>query len=166
MKIEIGCGGGKAYEFNPKICPECNIMSDIKIPDFWDDPVLRLPYFIRLDAQHLPFRNEVFDEVYMSHIAEHLSNPMKSLKDVHRILKKGGTVHIWVPNFMDKNSRDPTHIHIFNILSLRRLLKKCGFKFYFKGALIGSYIPKLFRKLTALFFLSICYELYVVGEKV
>ncbi len=49
----------------------------------------------------LPFRDGEFDLVYSSHCLEHIPWHMTlfALKDVYRILKKCGTIEIWVPDF-------------------------------------------------------------------
>lgn len=45
----------------------------------------------------LPFKNGQFDKATMSEVAEHLPNDIKGLKEVHRILKKGGVLVLTVP---------------------------------------------------------------------
>ncbi len=45
----------------------------------------------------LPFKNGQFDKATMSEVAEHLPDDVKGLKEVHRILKKGGTLVLTVP---------------------------------------------------------------------
>lgn len=43
----------------------------------------------------------VYDEVYASHVLEHImwNKTVKALRDVHPVLKPGGLLEIWVPNF-------------------------------------------------------------------
>jgi len=52
-----------------------------------------------------PFADNSFEFVEMSHVLEHLDRPFLVMKEVHRILKNGGVVHISVPHF----SRGFTH---------------------------------------------------------
>lgn len=42
------------------------------------------------DKDKIPFPNEYFDEVYCRNLFEHLKNPFLFLKEVYRVLKKGG----------------------------------------------------------------------------
>jgi len=60
------------------------------------------------DARLLPFRDEVFDVVYSSHVIEHFSH--REVKDVVRewvrVLKRGGTIEIRCPWL----SRESSHI--------------------------------------------------------
>lgn len=50
------------------------------------------------NAEKLPFKNESFDTVTMLEVIEHLKNPERALKEIHRVLKKGGQVIISTPN--------------------------------------------------------------------
>lgn len=49
----------------------------------------------------LPLKSKRYDLVYMSHILEHIPwfDTAAFLKEIHRILKPGGEVEIWVPDF-------------------------------------------------------------------
>lgn len=63
----------------------------------------------------LPFKNEEFGEILCQDILEHIEY-IPVLKDIHRILKKGGRLTIRVPHFTSKNNFiDPTHKKLFSI---------------------------------------------------
>lgn len=49
----------------------------------------------------LPFPDNTFDEVYASHVLEHIpwTRTVNALKEAHRVLKPGGLLEIWVPDF-------------------------------------------------------------------
>ncbi|MFH1327481.1 MAG: class I SAM-dependent methyltransferase [Candidatus Bathyarchaeota archaeon] len=53
-------------------------------------------------ALHLPFRKGTFDHVYLSHVIEHLHYKMavKLIEEVNYVLKVGGKIEIWAPNFL------------------------------------------------------------------
>lgn len=63
------------------------------------------------DVQHdlntfpYPFEENTFDRVEAFHVIEHLDRPFDIMKEIHRILKPGGTLHMKVPHF----SRGFTH---------------------------------------------------------
>lgn len=51
------------------------------------------------DLMHkLPFKNDSFDKVVMSEVAEHLPNDVKGLKEINRVMVKGGIICLTVPN--------------------------------------------------------------------
>jgi SAM-dependent methyltransferase len=60
---------------------------------------------VRIDVQHdlnafpYPFDDSSFDHVFASHILEHLDRPFLVMKELHRILKPGGTLTVKVPHF-------------------------------------------------------------------
>lgn len=50
--------------------------------------------FIRMNAQELIFRDELFDFVYCINAFEHIDDPLLALLEVHRVLKTGGYAYI------------------------------------------------------------------------
>ncbi len=87
-----------------------------------------------------------FDTVIMSHVFEHLPDPVVSLEQVKKILKPDGVLYIGVPNIMNMKNRPEVFFHIahaFNYSphSLKLMLQKAGFgviKFNFSAGLPGS----------------------------
>ncbi len=51
-------------------------------------------------AEELPFRDESFDIVTALDVVEHLDDDIAGLREMHRVLKKGGRSLIFVPAFM------------------------------------------------------------------
>ena len=51
-------------------------------------------------AEELPFENESFDLVTALDVIEHLDDDILGLKEIHRVLRKGGRALIFVPAFM------------------------------------------------------------------
>jgi len=52
-----------------------------------------------------PFENSRFDEIIAFHVLEHLNDPFTVMKELYRIIKPEGILHIKVPHF----SRGFTH---------------------------------------------------------
>ena len=75
----------------------------------------------------LPFKDGQFDHVACLDVLEHLDYP-PVLKEIHRILKPGGTVRIYVPHFTSSNGYvDPTHRGIgFSVKTFRFFAKGTG----------------------------------------
>jgi len=89
-----------------------------------------------LETQQYPSNH--FDAITMSHIIEHVNDPLLILKECHRILKDEGRLVIVTPNseswghklFKDAwlNLDPPRHMHIFTTLLLCKLVERAGFK--------------------------------------
>ena len=71
------------------------------------DPLVKPDILVDLNnlKSYKVFKSDEYDEIFMSHILEHLSNPFSIMKELHRILKPGGILKIKVPHF----SRGFTH---------------------------------------------------------
>jgi SAM-dependent methyltransferase len=50
------------------------------------------------DFSHIPFDDEEFDIVYLMQVFEHLRDPHSFVKELARILKRGGMLYLAVPN--------------------------------------------------------------------
>jgi SAM-dependent methyltransferase len=78
-----------------------------------------------------------FDFVTLSHVLEHLSQPRQTLAKIHRWLRPGGRLRIWVPNIESLESRVfgrlwfgldvPRHLVHYSPSTVRRLLETSGF---------------------------------------
>lgn len=71
----------------------------------------------------LPFKDDEFDFILCQDILEHVDY-IPILRDLHRILKKGGAIEIRVPHFTSRfNFVDPTHRHAFSVETFQFFLK-------------------------------------------
>jgi SAM-dependent methyltransferase len=61
-----------------------------------------------------PFATSSIDEVRAFHIVEHLDRPFEVMREVHRILKPGGVLHMKVPHF-SRAFTHAEHAHGFDI---------------------------------------------------
>lgn len=65
--------------------------------------------------KRLPFKDNEFDEIFCSHILEHVDDLVKVMKELHRITKNKGKVIIRGPHFSSGVSYwDPTHKRTFS----------------------------------------------------
>ena len=79
-----------------------------------------------------------FDVVLFSHSLEHIYNPVETLREVHRILKPGGLLLIYVPNAGSFESHVfgkwwvqwdvPRHLFHFTKETITKLLVETGFR--------------------------------------
>ena len=88
-KLNLGCG-----EFRKKGYINLDINKNVK-PEVVHD-LTKFPY---------PFKNDYFDLVEADHVLEHTEDPFKVMKELHRIMKRNGTLIVRVPHF----SRGFTH---------------------------------------------------------
>lgn len=61
-----------------------------------------------------PFAESSIDEIHAFHILEHLDRPFDVMRELHRILKPGGLLHVKVPHF-SRGFTHPEHSHGFDI---------------------------------------------------
>lgn len=79
-----------------------------------------------------------FDVVTMWHVIEHFHDPLKVLKDIHRVLKPGGLLMMEVPNYRCPLAsvfkehwvplEIPRHLYHFTPATLRAMVGKAGFR--------------------------------------
>ncbi|MCS6862601.1 MAG: methyltransferase domain-containing protein [Abditibacteriales bacterium] len=50
-------------------------------------------------GEALPFADETFDVVFSSNVLEHVRSPATVLSETRRVLKRGGLMHVVVPNY-------------------------------------------------------------------
>lgn len=58
-----------------------------------------------LSNQDLPFQSESFDLVTCTEVVEHLEHYRSTLREIHRVLKPGGTAVFSTPNILNLKSR-------------------------------------------------------------
>ncbi|MEM3010845.1 MAG: class I SAM-dependent methyltransferase [Candidatus Bathyarchaeia archaeon] len=64
------------------------------------------------DARMLPFKDNCFDKIFLSHIIEHIEDLVSFMKEIWRVSKSLATVSIWTPHFTAYRSyADVTHKH-------------------------------------------------------
>ena len=97
-KLNLGCG-----QFPKKGYVNLDIYPDAKADIFHD--LNQFPY---------PFEDNSFSLIEADHVLEHLDDPIKIMKEMHRILKPGGEIIIKVPHFT-RGFTNPGHKIGFDI---------------------------------------------------
>jgi SAM-dependent methyltransferase len=97
--LEAGCGVGAQTIILAKNSPGARFTSiDISIDSLEKTRKLlqkcRMPNVeCRMgDIYDLPFHDNTFDHVFVCFVLEHLKEPIKALKNLKKVLKKGGTI--------------------------------------------------------------------------
>lgn len=82
--------------------------------------------------------DEAFDAVTLSHVIEHVHDPVALLSECRRVLKPGGSVVIVTPNIRSlghqkfgsswRGLEPPRHLHIFSLGTLRVCCERAGLR--------------------------------------
>jgi SAM-dependent methyltransferase len=66
----------------------------------------------------LPFADGSFNELLLSHVLEHISDPLALMQELHRIARDGATLIVRVPyGSSDDAWEDPTHVRPYFLSS-------------------------------------------------
>jgi len=111
------------YKFNPQI----PVIYEAVFLDLGRPREVGPWSWVVADSQYMPFREEAFDLIIASHVLEHLEEPSLFTRGCYASLKGAGLLRVKVPNFLSPNVLlDPSHRQVFNVLSLRRLIRRAG----------------------------------------
>jgi hypothetical protein len=151
FKLDVGCG---AY-------PSGDVNCDLFIKDIGHrtgkTEILgatlqpkKINNFLICDVQHLPFREDVFNEVYSSHVIEHVDSPFHLLKELIRV--SNCKVVIYCPHKLGERltvGNNPYHKGFFNkswfYSAARKLQVNCAKVEYSKLIGIPSEFFSLFQ---------------------
>lgn len=90
-----------------------------------------------------PFEDNTFDEVFCSHVLEHMSDLQKCMRELIRITKKGGEIRVKVPYVSNPNGwADPTHHRLFSLNSFHYFTKEC-----FYNATVDEYVEVVKKRI-------------------
>jgi SAM-dependent methyltransferase len=93
---------------------------------------------LRGDATHLPFADATFDTVVTSEVLEHIQDDVTAIKELHRVLKSGGTLGVTVPTWWPEKinwmlsdeyhaPKSPGgHVRIYSATELKAKLRAAG----------------------------------------
>lgn len=143
--LEVGCAGGaflnaaREAGFSVKGVEYSSEASEFARKRFGLDVVTG-----DLDGAHYP--TAAFDVVFMGDVLEHLSNPVETVTEIHRVLRPGGLLVIECPmqtntlfsrsgflifSLLGKRATvhlPPYHLFEYRPASMSGLLRRCGFE--------------------------------------
>lgn len=126
--LDIGCGIGQFIEAFSGIKKKWNVYAH-DLTDLNKKYVLKnnVKKFFVGDISKIKIK---FDLISMNHVVEHLTDPVKALKEVRNLLNDKGNLILRLPN-IDKVHTDLTiqdHCSHFDFQTLSNLLKLTGYK--------------------------------------
>jgi len=117
--LDIGCGDGTLGYFAKNKYKEVygvDISEEaLKIAKKRDIIVEK----VNLNEEKLPFENDYFDAVTCLDVIEHVFEPRDLIKEINRVLKRGGILIISTPNFTYKDIELLLSEHGFEVLVKR-----------------------------------------------
>jgi len=141
--LDVGCGGGKTLLHMHKMgFDTTGVEIDKEIAS-----KLKSKYGINVFTGELincPFDDQQFDVIHMSHLVEHLYNPVETLEKACSLLKPEGRLYLRLPDgggfgavrYQDKwfGLDPPRHLCTYTRRTISLLLSKTGFQTeYIKG---------------------------------
>lgn len=115
VRIQLGCG----RKYFPGWI-NCDFLPEVRADKHFD-----------LEVFPWPFPDNYADEIFMDQVLEHLSDIVKVIEEIHRILKPGGIVRIIVPYAKgDGAYQDPTHRHFFTEKTMDYFTEGFEYNFY------------------------------------
>ncbi len=90
------------------------------------------------DGKNIPFDNETFDVVLCTEVLEHVEEPEKFLKEIHRVLKKNGKVIITVP-FLQLLHETPYDFYRYTPFALKAMTSRNQLKLISISGFSGTF---------------------------
>jgi SAM-dependent methyltransferase len=68
----------------------------------------------------LPFAENSVDHIFAVHVLEHIHDLLGAMRELHRILRPTGALHVLAPYWRHINAvADPTHVRLMDVQTLR-----------------------------------------------
>jgi SAM-dependent methyltransferase len=138
--LDVGCGTGR-FPLGMSALKDCMLCALEPSIDMLKQAVAKdkpkCILWVRGDGQHLPFKDDVFDCVYMTLVIHHIEDKELALREIHRVLKNDGNCVI----VTNSHSRIKKHVlrdfpgvveidlkRFPTIPSLKKTLARVGFR--------------------------------------
>ena len=118
--LEIGTGTGYGIDI---IAPRCRRF--VTMDKTRSEELAAMPEnveFVQATVPPLPFADESFDYVVSFQVIEHIKRDREFVREVHRVLKKGGKFIVSTPNRPMSLTRNPWHVREYTAEQFGALL--------------------------------------------
>ena len=117
--LEIGTGMGYGIEI---IAPSATNYTTIDKSCAYDASLLENARFQQMEVPPIKFADESFDYVISFQVIEHIKRDKDFIREVSRVLRKGGKFIVSTPNAPMSLTRNPWHIREYTEQELHNLL--------------------------------------------
>jgi 2-polyprenyl-3-methyl-5-hydroxy-6-metoxy-1,4-benzoquinol methylase len=146
--LDVGCGSGKW------LLKMRDLDWQVEGLDF-DESAVRVAnqhgLAVRLGTvEQQRYPESSFDAVSLNHVIEHVPDPIGTLAECHRILKKGGKLVLATPNISSlghcffkqdwRGLEPPRHLHVFGPGSMAAALSEAGFRWFVVRTVNSDYV--------------------------
>ena len=119
--LEIGTGMGYGIDI---IAPEVEHFTTIDKSQAYDATLPANAEFRQMEVPPLGFTNELFDYVISFQVIEHIKRDRDFVREVSRVLRKGGEFIVSTPNAPMSLTRNPWHVREYRAEELQSLLSE------------------------------------------
>lgn len=130
--LDVGCGNGIYTQWLAKKCePAFGIDHNLKNLT-WGKNEFPNVHFLMANGESLPFPNEFFGAVMITEVLEHTRDDRLTLREIHRVMKPGGTLLISTPHKGLFGFLDPDNVtnRAFDTIRKLKIPKPGGGRFY------------------------------------
>jgi SAM-dependent methyltransferase len=115
VRVNLGCGRKYLDGYI-----NCDVITSVRSDRCFD-----------LNVTPYPFEADSVDEILADNVLEHLEDVVRTMEEIHRILRPGGTATILLPySKSDGALHDPTHRHFFTERSMDYFALEHPYNFY------------------------------------
>ncbi len=91
--LDVGCGEGwHGLDFTKTAQTVIGI--DVTLSPVWRKIKQKNLYFVISDTYFLPFKDKIFDRIYLKDVLHHLKEPDRAFREIMRVTKKGGEIYL------------------------------------------------------------------------
>jgi ubiquinone/menaquinone biosynthesis C-methylase UbiE len=147
--LDVGCSSGFLVEDLLREIPQAAIIG----ADYLANVVLsaarrvRSTPFLQFDLRNCPLANDCLDGVTALNVLEHIDDDFKALKEMQRILRRGGLAHVEVPadpSSFDLYDEVLMHFRRYQLRDLTTKALDAGFTIL-KETHLGFFVYPLFK---------------------
>lgn len=84
--------------------------------------------YVVADIESLPFKDDSINGILALEVLEHLPNPLKAIREFHRVLKRGGSFMITTPTPTSPNAGNRGHVCVKSRKAWISVVRRSGFK--------------------------------------